>query len=102
MPAKLIIGLSPSLIPLETRDYCILQTYAAIFPVLSITTMHSAYALKKYTNECSQHSRTNKLLTKITATSRTTNERMFSSWAVREFAVQRIVTVSMSRVAQSG
>jgi hypothetical protein len=78
--------------PFETRDTnvtaCPANIYCSHSDTFSITEMLSAY----YTDTCSQHSRTNRLsldkcdLTEITAKSHTTNERMFSSWVVRELA----------------
>jgi hypothetical protein len=80
----------------------VLQTHAVITLTLSLLLKCCLpTTLFKYTDNCSQHSRTNKLLldncdlTKITAVSHTTNERMFSSLIVREVARKRAVTINM-------
>jgi hypothetical protein len=73
---------NPISTPFETCGYC----PADIIVVLTLLLKCPPTTLKKYTNDCSQHSRTNKFkldncdLTKTNAASHTTNGIMFSSW----------------------
>jgi hypothetical protein len=67
----------------------VLQTYVLLILMLSLLPKCCLSAtLYKYTDNCYQLSRTKKLLldnfylTKITATSHTTSQRMFSTWVV--------------------
>jgi hypothetical protein len=81
----------------------VLQTYAAIIRVLSLLlkcSLPTTLYINTQTILLNTHEQTNLLLdncnlTKVTAASHTTHERMLSSRVVREFADYRAVPVNM-------